>query len=247
MHESTIRPLEPAAHTSAALDQTWNQLGRAGGWWTAEERIAIASESRAARECRFCAERREALSPYAVEGAHDSKGSILSAPMIDVIHRITTDPGRLAERWYRELTDAGMSAEELVEITSIIGVVTIGDTLARALGQPDRALPSLSPDPGEPHRQTVAGAITARAWVPMVEPDQAEGMQKLMYEQVESAAGFVFNVARSLTAVPEAVRDFFGTFLPNYSTHGAVRPGGLNRTQVELLASSTSAWNDCFY
>ena len=55
------------------------------------------------------------------------------------------------------------------------------------------------------------------------------------------------NVARALTAVPSALRGFFGAFLPNYNTHGEVPAGGLSRPQVELLASSTSALNDCFY
>ena len=40
---------------------------------------------------------------------------------------------------------------------------------------------------------------------------------------------------------------FFGVFLPNYSTHGDLEPGGLSRPQMELLASSTSYANDCFY
>ncbi|MCP3984026.1 MAG: hypothetical protein GY723_06535 [bacterium] len=138
-----------------------------------------------------------------------------------------------------------MRPEELVEITSIIGVVTLADTLARALSQPERPLPGATP--GEPHRQVVPETKTERAWVPTVEPGKAEGMLKMLYDQVEAEAGFVFNVARALTAVPEAVRDFFMAFIPNYSTHGDVRSGGLDRTQVELLASSTSAWNDCFY
>jgi len=81
----------------------------------------------------------------------------------------------------------------------------------------------------------------------MIKPNHAEGFVKIMYEQVEDAAGFVFNVVRALTAVPEALRDFFGAFLPNYSTHGPVRPGELSRSQVELLATSTSAYNECFY
>jgi hypothetical protein len=49
----------------------------------------------------------------------------------------------------------------------------------------------------------------------MVEPEFAEGMLKMIYDQVEAGAGFVFNVVRALTAVPEAVRDFFGAFIPN--------------------------------
>jgi hypothetical protein len=240
-----LQRLQPAKHTTAGLDQAWDQLGRAGGWFNGQERIAIAAETRAARKCGLCAERKAALSPYSVDGGHDPSDSILREHTLDTIHRIASDPGRLAERWYKNLTDAGMRPEELVEITSIVGVVTIADTLARALSLPERPLPAAYE--GDPHRQTVAGTKIERAWVPMVEPGSAEGVLKLMYDNLQTNVGFVFNVARSLTAVPEAVRDFFSAFLPNYSTHGPVRAGGLNRTQVELLASSTSAWNDCFY
>jgi hypothetical protein len=239
------QPLSPADHTTAGLDQAWKSLGQAGGWFDGQERIAIAEETRRAPHCGFCAKRKAALSPYAVSGDHDVAETILSDLAVDTIHGITTDPGRLSERWYGELSDAGMSPEELVEITSIVGVITIADTLARALSQPERPFPAALE--GEPHRQRVSGATVQRAWVPMVEPESAEGMLKLMYDDILSAAGFVFNVARALTSVPEAVRDFFTAFMPNYSTHGDVRSGGLGRTQVELLASSTSAWNDCFY
>jgi len=140
---------------------------------------------------------------------------------------------------------AGILPEELVEIISIIGVITIADTLARAYSLPERLLPD--PDEGQPARQQVKGTSLERGWVPMIKPNHAEGFVKIMYEQVEDAAGFVFNVVRALTAVPEALRDFFGAFLPNYSTHGPVRPGELSRSQVELLATSTSAYNECFY
>jgi hypothetical protein len=245
----TAASIAPAAHTKAGLDQAFGQLAKAGGWWTGSQRIAIAEEGRAARKCLLCGERKAALSPYSVSNSvsnqsHDSV-STLSAHTVDIIHRITTDPGRLSQRWYDEAISGGMRPEELVEITSIIGVVTVADTLSRALSLPERALPeSLA---GEPHRHPVSGTRIDRAWVPMVDPESAEGMLKMMYDRVESAAGFVFNVVRALTAVPEAVQDFFTAFMPNYGTHGDVAPGGLDRTQVELLASSTSDYNDCFY
>jgi hypothetical protein len=237
--------LSPAAHTKAGLDQAFSQLAEAGGWWTAAQRVAIAEEGRAARKCVLCGERKAALSPYSVNDQNHDSVTTLSAHTIDVIHRITTDPGRLSQHWYDAAISGGMRPEELVEITSILGVVTVADTLSRALSLPERALPpSLA---GEPHRQPVSGTRLDRAWVPMVDPESAEGMLKMMYDRVESAAGFVFNVVRALTAVPEAVRDFFTAFMPNYATHGDVAPGGLDRTQVELLASSTSDYNDCFY
>jgi len=253
--------LEPADHTAAGLDQAFQQLACAGGWFSGAQRIAIARETRSARECALCAERKAALSPYSSSDSSVTKSSekcthtlrpvgsesgvALSAAAIDAIHRITTDPGRLSKQWYDETQAAGLAPEELVEMTSVIAVTTIADTLARALSQPQRTLPA--PVAGKPRRRSVRGATVERGWVPMVDPESAEGLTKAMYETVESAAGFVFNVARALTSVPEALRDFFSAFFPNYSTHGPVRPGGLDRGQVELLASSTSAYNDCFY
>lgn len=248
-----------APHTQAGLDASWAALGQPGGWLDAETRLAVARETRVARECELCRERKAALSPYAVRGDHEAGSPALSTPlttpltaaMTDAIHRIATDPGRLSQQWMDEVSAAGLEPEELVEITSVVAVVTIADSLSRALSQPERALPSPTPTPtaigGKPLRERLEGLVLERGWVPMVDPERAEGFIQQMYKGVEDAAGFVFNVARALTSVPEAQRDFFGAFYPNYSTHGPVRPGGLDRAQVELLASSTSAYNDCFY
>ncbi len=230
--------LEPAEHSAAGLDTAWAGLAAPGSWFTGAERVGIAREARAARACGLCAERKAALSPYAVGGEHAS-------PVVDAVHRITSDPGRLSQKWYDETLTAGLSAEQVVEITGVVGVVTVADTLARALGQPLRELPV--PSAGEPGRTKVPGAVVAGGWVPMVAVDRAEGMVGMVYEQIGQAAGFVFNVVRALTSVPEAMQGFFSAFGPNYRTHGPVGPGGLDRPQVELLASSTSAINDCFY
>ncbi len=240
-----IPSISPAAHTAAGLDQAFGQLALAGGWWTAEQRIAIAAEARTARSCALCAERKNALSPYSANERAHTSGTTLSAHTLDVIHRITTDPGRLSQRWYDDAIGGGMRPEELVEIASIIAALTIADTLSRALSLPERPLPQ--PLAGEPHRQPVSGTRIDRAWVPMVAPESAEGVLKMVYKQIETAAGFIFNVVRALTAVPEAVNLFFAAFGPNYATHGDVGPGGLDRAQVELLASATSDYNDCFY
>lgn len=233
-------------HTTAGLDAAWEGLSRAGDWFDAATRIAIARETRAARSCALCAARKQALSPLAGAEVHAPVAS-LDAAVLDATHRIASDPGRLSSTWYERCLADGLSPEQVVEITGVVGVVTIADTLARALGQPERPLPAANE--GEPSRQKQPGSVVAmdRAWVPMVDPDQAEGPVKGMYEMAKAGPGFVFNVARALTAVPSALGGFFAAFLPNYNTHGAVAAGGLDRVQVELLASSTSAFNDCFY
>lgn len=240
--------LAPAAPTEAGLATAFEALARPGGWLTAAQRLAAAEATRAARGCALCAARREALSPNAVAGRHDTPhgpDGALSAAALDATHRIATDPGRLSRAWYDAAIADGLGAEEIVELTSVVSVVTIADTLARALDAPRRPLPDAQP--GEPPRRPVPGTSLERGWVPMVEPDAAEGPTKAFYEMVEAGAGYVFNVARALSAVPEALRDFFSAFYPNYSTHGPVREGGLDRVQVELLAATTSAHNDCFY
>jgi hypothetical protein len=231
--------------TSTGLDTAWAGIAAAGSWFSGTERIAIAEQTRAARACGLCVERRAALSPYSVSGQHEGQGP-LSVPAVDAVHRISSDPGRLSEKWYAEALASGLLPEEVVEITGVVGVVTIADSLALALAQDPRPLPQ--PEAGEPSRARVPGAaVDERAWVPIVDPERAEGELKMVYDWAASGPGFVFNVARALTSVPEALRGFFSAFTPNYGTHGPVGPGGLNRSQVELLASATSAHNDCFY
>ena len=55
----------------AAQDRYWRRLARPGANWSGAERVAIAREARHAGGCEFCGRLRAALSPYALEGAHD--------------------------------------------------------------------------------------------------------------------------------------------------------------------------------
>lgn len=236
-----LEPLEPSR---VGLDTVWPRLGAPGVWWSGAERLAIAREARAARGCGVCRERKAALSPGAVSGAHGA-GAPLPAAAVDAVHRIASDPGRLSEGWYRGVLEGGLCPEQVIEMTGLVGVVTIADTLARGLGQPERALPA--PAAGEPSRVRPRGSRVHAGWVPMVPPESAEGPLQDMYEMLKGQVGFVFNVSRSLTGVPDAARDFMLAFRPNYTIAGAVPDGGLTRPQVELLASSTSSFNDCFY
>ena len=50
----------------ASQMRAWQSLAAPGTWWTGAERVAIAREVRAARRCASCAERKAALSPYAL-------------------------------------------------------------------------------------------------------------------------------------------------------------------------------------
>jgi hypothetical protein len=235
-----LRPLDPCAR---ALDASWPELGRAGTWWTAAERVALAREARVARRCARCAERKGALSPFAVPGGHDAAAE-LAAPVVDAVHRLATDPGRLTRHWLDDLVAAGIAPEAAVEIVAVVSLASIADTLAVASGDAERALPE--PRAGEPSRARPPGLETGCAWVPTVDPERAEGPVAAVYGMIRADAGFVFHVARALTAVPDAMETFLRVFFASYHTHGETR-GPLSRPQVELLAASTSSINECFY
>ena len=70
------------ADLGAALDRGWAQLGEAGAWLTGAQRVAIAQEARAAWHCAICRERKDALSPYAIQGGHDAVTD-LPEPWVD--------------------------------------------------------------------------------------------------------------------------------------------------------------------
>lgn len=238
------RVLPTSESLVATLDEEWARFGRPGTWWSGSERVAIASAARTSRSCRLCAERQGVLSPTALDGEH-SGDERLPSPVVDAVHRIATDPGRLSKGWYETLLAAEVTPKQVVELTGILGILTIGDTLARAYDSPPSELPASVR--GDPTRLRPEGAVVDEAWVPMVPDDRAEGAVALMYERVRRGAGFVFNVARALTLVPRELAGFFGIFLQSYATHGPPPPGGLERPQMELLAATTSSINDCFY
>jgi hypothetical protein len=236
--------LEPFPTTLAALEAQWPTIGQPGDWWTGAERVAMIAEARAAESCSLCADRKAALSPYAVDSEHEA-GPELPAAAVDAIHRIVTDPGRLSSQWFEECEEAGMAPPQVIELGGVVSTVTIADTLSRALDRPRLALPDTHP--GEPARKLPAGLEIRGAWAPMVVPENAEGIMKMMYENVAERTGFVFNVVRALSSAPSAWSLFLQTFLPNYATDGPMPENALSRVQVELLASSTSEFNDCFY
>ena len=84
-------PVPVRADLRAAHTRLWKQLAEPGTWWTGAERVAIAAEVRQARQCQVCKERKAALSPAAVQGKHNTEG-VLPETVVEMIHRITTDP-----------------------------------------------------------------------------------------------------------------------------------------------------------
>ena len=228
-----------------AHQQLWQKLAEPGTWWTGAERVAIAAEVREAWTCTLCTDRKAALSPSAVTGAHDTNG-ILPAPVVDMIHRVTTDPGRLSKDWYERLVADGVEDTYYVEALGVVVRTVSVDSFCRGVGIPPHPLPT--PIPGEPSRRRPPQALRDVSWVPMIPSGEEAGPDADIYWGKPAP-----NVLRAMSLVPDEVRASMHILLPvHYMGIEGLDPansGGraISRAQIELLASRVSALNQCFY
>ena len=238
----------PVRHDlKAAYESAWQHLAHPGTWWNGKQRLSIAAESRNALVCRLCRERAEALSPYAVEGVHDDLG-ILPESVVEVIHRVRTDSGRLTEAWYREALVNGLSEPQYVEIVAVISITTALDTLARGLGVPIRTLPR--PESGDPTCHRPAGAKRTLAWVPFLEPEDVADIDPDPYPG--KTLDLIANIHRAMSLVPTEVAAFFALddviYLPQWAMKDFSREfRAISHAQIELLAARVSMINRCTY
>ena len=220
----------------------WDHVRSPGTWWTGAERVAIAAQTRTARTCTLCQARKAALSPNAVKGEHESDGT-LSADIVDIIHRVVTDPARLSKPWFDSVIAGGLSDTQYVELVGVATLVVGVDYFARSLGIPP--FPLLEPLAGEPTRRRPASATPAGAWVPMV--SQEAGASEGLYENMDVAV----NIMRALSLVPDQARALRRLTDAQYMAAEQVGDpsvrGHLDRTQTELVAARVSAINECFY
>lgn len=227
-----------------ARTQAWARLAAPGTWWSGADRLAIAAEARAALACALCAARKQALSPFAVTGDHDGLG-VLSGEMVDVVHRIRTDAGRLTRAWVESVIAAGVGEGEYVEAIGVVATITALDTFDLGLGLPLRSLPQAVD--GAPSRHRPAGAKRDLAWVATLAPED------LSADDVDpfSVHG-ALNIHRALSLVPQEVMNFFDLDIRLYLPDDQIRDfanehRALTHPQIELMAGRTSALNGCFY
>ena len=236
-----------------AHETTWEHVAAPGTWWTGAERVAIAAETRRALACVLCTERKAALSPAAVTGSHgpaqgpaqDRGSTRASLPdnVVEVIHRVRTDSGRLTRAWFDGIMATGLEVAPYVEVVSVTTLVTGLDYFCAALGIAPFLLPE--PQPGEPTRQLPAATTTGEAWVPMLQRESDEG------RALFGGTGMVPNIARSVSVVPAAVRAMLGLISTHYFGPAQLLDlsarRALDRPQIELVAARVSALNECFY
>jgi hypothetical protein len=238
-------PVEIREDLAEVHTRAWERIARPGTWWDGASRVAIAAETRHAVWCRLCRRRKEALSPFAVEGAHDSLGQIPEI-VVEVAHRMRTDPGRLSERWYRGILAGGLSEERYVEAVSVVAHVVAIDTAACGLGLDPRPLPR--PQAGSPTGYRPAGAKPGGAWVPWIEPPDLGEAEAGIYPADRDPA----NIIKAMSLVPDEVRSFFDLVTHQYLPGAAMRDfaheyRAISHAQIELLAARVSALNRCLY
>jgi hypothetical protein len=238
-------PIAIREDLAGAHARAWARIGGPGTWWDAAGHIAIAAETRHATSCALCRRRKDALSPAAIEGGHDSLGA-LPEIVVEVVHRVRTDPARLSEGWFRGVIAAGLREEQYVETVSIVAHVVAIDTMAHGLGLDEPALPE--PRPGTPSRYRPDGAKVGGAWVPWLEPADLSEAEADLYPSGRPAA----NIMKAMSLVPDEVRSFFDVVSHQYQPPLAMRDfsreyRAISHAQIELLAARVSALNQCLY
>ena len=125
-----------------AHQQLWQKLAEPGAWWTGAERVAIAAEVRKAWTCTLCTDRKAALSPSAVTGEHDNTHGVLPSAVVEMIHRVTTDPGRLSKDWYERLVADGVEDTHYIEALGVVVRTVSVDSFCRGVGILPHPLPT---------------------------------------------------------------------------------------------------------
>jgi len=223
------------------MQLAWSRLASAGTWWSGAERLAIAAEARHALDCDLCRQRKKSLSPYAMNGEHDTL-DVLPDGVVEAIHRLVTDAGRITNNWLRSLD---IKETHYVEIIGVIAVLTGLDTLHRALGQPLHSLPD--PIAGEPTRHKPDGTKRNLAWVETLAPEDVGTRDPNPYPVHGDK-----NIHRALSLVPQEVFNFFDLDVELYLKDHEIRNfqteyRAISHAQIELIAGRTSALAGCFY
>ena len=227
-----------------ALNLAHKRLGQTGDWLTSEQRVAVFSETRHAWNCDLCQALKSEISPYGIDGEHQALGNLPKA-WINVIHRVTTDPARLSERWFKEALSGGMVEDEFIEVISVCVQTIAIDVFASGIGLPIPPLPSI--ETGKPQRKRHPEAKAGPGWASTISPDDA-GSEFADFYANESH----FYTRRSLTLVPQESRRLWellnGLYLEDpriFELEGLQR--GISRAQMEFLAARASALLGCYY
>jgi len=150
------------------------------------------------------------------------------AVAVEVARRIAARPASVRREWVDRTVESGLGFARYVEIVGLVSRAVAADTVTDALGLDRAALPD--PIGGEPTRETASDARPSAGWVPMVGAT---------------------SITLALSLVPaenRALEEYHGAAYLTFSEMAdPAIERGLTRPQMELVASRTSALNECFY
>ena len=118
----------------AALLEHWASPGT---WWSASERLAIVNEVRTAWDA-------DQLPPWVRPSTVDglvADDHVLPAAVVDIIWRITNHTSTLTRDWYDSFVPDQVSAEQYVEVLSLVSMANMVDRFADSLSMDRLALP----------------------------------------------------------------------------------------------------------
>lgn len=165
----------------------------------------------------------------AYESGESTEESGLPPAATEAAALLSHEPSAVTRERISDWESRGLGANHYVELIGIVGQVTAVDTFHRALELELEALPEAHA--GEPsHELPKTPATVTKAWVPMVGPP---------------------TIPTSLSAVPAEMAALEALHGPMYLTYEEMGDPavarGLTRAQMELVASRTSAINECFF
>ena len=134
---------------TALIDREWARLAAPGTWWTGEQRIGIAAETRAAL------------------AGEPSLGLLHAAPA-EACRRVAAEPATIRaidlERWESE----GLDGFAFVELVGIVSRLTAVDVASFGLGLQPAPLPEATS--GEPALHRPEEAAVTTGWAPTIGP-----------------------------------------------------------------------------
>ena len=237
-------PLPLRQDLGEALNRNHERLAQPGCWLDGNQRLAVVAEARHAPDCALCQASAEAISPYAVAGAHDGLGELPGA-WVDVIHRVAMDSGRLSARWYGEARRGGMLEDEIIEVISVAVQAVVIDSFTAAIDMDSPPLPP--PAPGRPARHHRSDAKTGPGWAMTIAPEDAGPDFADFYDNDSH-----FYIRRSLTLVPQETRRLWDLLNHLYMEDPRLHEldgmeRDISRAQMEFLAARASALLGCYY
>ena len=219
-------PVAVPSRIHDAFDATWVDLASGGTWWTAGEQLVLAEIARAAFSERFAP-------PWmrpSTDAARASSSGIDQAALQAMV-TLAADARTIDREWATQMVES-IGDAAYVELVAIAATMAAVDAFAAAIGVEPTPLPPVRGDAPEPPRTRPDGMGEAGAFVEMAVPWTDA------------------NVARALTLSPSGNTLYRRVGMALYHEGQFLdldwnRP--ITRPQAELLATTVSAANECFY